>query len=235
MIQTLSVLVAILLTSQASTPATVLKGGGLEVRADLSGWKQLQGPGILHDNYVSLGLFEAGGQNLSVLVDIPPRGATNLANLRSHSLRSYGPSVESLETSTVAGKPACMFTLPGSAGRRDLYVEMLFEGRWLELHYSTPDNGKATEIGRSALETIVGSMSATRYESKPGELLYVDIAEGEVSVAEKLQGCNAKSKDIRCKALAAFKAGKRPTGRPTPVGFAGMSSMVIFDPVGASV
>jgi hypothetical protein len=51
----------------------------------------------------------------------------------------------------------------------------------------------------------------------------------------QLQGCNAKSKDIRCKALAAFKAGNRPTGRATPVGFAGMSSMVMFDPIGASV
>jgi hypothetical protein len=106
---------------------------------------------------------------------------------------------------------------------------MLIEDRWLELHYSAPDSRSAGDTGRKALEAIVASLTATRSESKPEELLYADVTDAEVTLAERSLRCNAASTNISCRALAAFKVGKRPTGRPRPVGVAGAAFLLFFN------
>jgi hypothetical protein len=213
---------------QTPNSPTTLKGSGLEVTADLRGWTLVQGPGILHDDYVRLGLFEGkNDQELSILVDNPPRDIRDLSGLCKSSLQSYKGS-KLLEERTVAQKPACMFDFV-AISRRNIYVEMLIEDRWLEFHYSGPDSRSAAYTGRKALEAIIGSLSATRSEIKPGELLYADITDAEITAAERSLNCNAKSRNISCQALAAFKVGKRPTGRPKPIGVAGAAFLIFFN------
>jgi len=106
---------------------------------------------------------------------------------------------------------------------------MLFGDRWLELHLSVPDGRKSVELGSEVLESVVMSLSATPYDNAPGELLQADLSDAEVALVEHYQGCNAKSKDFICRSLAAFKSGTRPSGRPSPVGFAGLSLPIVFD------
>ena len=229
MLQTISTFaIALAMILQTPNFPTTLKGGGLEVTADLRGWTLVQGPGILHDDYVRLGLFEgANSQDLSILVDNPPRGIRDLSGLCKNSLQGFKGS-KLLEEKIVAQKPACMLGFAASA-RRNLYVEMLIDDRWLEFHYSAPDGGAAADTGKMALEAIVASLSATRSESKPGELLYADVTDAEVTVAERSLRCNGRSTSISCRALAAFKVGKRPTGRPRPVGVAGVAFLLFFN------
>lgn len=85
-----------------------LRGGGLEVTADLAGWARQQGPAVLHGNYTRLGLFSAPkGQELSILVDDSPNDATDLKALCQRSEQSYGGAkagVRVLEPATLAGK-----------------------------------------------------------------------------------------------------------------------------------
>jgi len=212
--------------------AQTFRGGGLEVSADLSGWTQTEGPAVLKGTYVRLGNFtKSNDEVLSILVDRTPPGVTDLESLCQHATKSYGgaKSVKVLQPSTVAGKAGCLLTFPTAGRRRNFYVEMLFGDRWLELHFSAPDGGKSVELGSEVLESVVMSLSAKPYNSAPGELLQADITDGEVALVELSQGCNAKSKDFVCRSLAAFRSGARPSGRPSPVGFAGMSLPVIFD------
>ena len=219
----------------AQTPASqgqTLRGGGLEVRADLSGWTQTEGPAVFGGTYVRLGNFtKSNDRMLSILVDRTPPGVTDLESLCQHATKSYGGAtgLKMLQRMTVAGKAGCLFTFPTAAQRRNFYVEMLFGDRWLELHYSAPDGGKSVELGSEVLESVVISLSAKPYNNAPGELLQADITDAEVAMVEHYQGCNAKSKDFICRSLAAFKSGARPSGRPIPVGFAGISLPIFFD------
>jgi len=224
-------LLAIVATAQSpNSNRTTLRGGGLEVDVDLTGWTQTEGPAVFHGTYVRLGQFVTKFQVLSLLVDQPPPG-TDLQGVCEHAVQSYSTrtGLKILEQTTVAGKAACLFMFPDAGQRRNLYVEMLFEDRWLELHYSAPDVGKSVELGRQALEPVVASLSAKRYEDSPGDLQQPDITDSTIAFVEYAQGCGAKSKDFICLALAAFKAGTRPSGRPSPVGIAGISVPVIFD------
>jgi hypothetical protein len=209
-----------------------LYGSGLEITVDLTGWTQQQGAAILHGNYARLGLFSAPKeQDLSILVDDIPQGATNLNNLCLGSEKSYGGSkagVKALETETLAGKPACLFTFPTVMNRRNFYVEMMVEGRWLEIHYSAPDGKDAIGLARQSLEAIVASLVSRPLQSQASELPAADISDEEIALGQSRQGCGAKSKDFVCRALAAFKAGRRPAGRPTPVGVAGITIPIVF-------
>jgi hypothetical protein len=209
-----------------------LRGGGLEVTADLTGWTRQQGPAVLHGNYTRLGLFTAPkGQEMSILVDDIPNGATDFNALCQRSEQSYGGAkvgVKVLEPATLAGKAACLFTLPTQLNRRDFYIETLIEGRWLEIHYSAPEGKDAIPVARQSLEAVVGSLVAKPYQARVGELPMADITDEQIALAESRQGCGARSKDFVCRALAAFKAGRRPSGRPTPVGVAGIAMPIVF-------
>ncbi len=209
-----------------------LRGGGLEVRADLSGWIQTEGSAVLNGTYVRLGNFSKSNDRvLSILVDRTPPGVTDLASLCQHATKSYGGStgLKVLQPTTVAGKAGCLFTFPTAAQRRNFYVEMLFGDRWLELHFSAPDGGKSVELGSEVLESVVISLSAKPYNNTPEELLQADITDAEIALVERLQGCNGKSKDFICRSLAAFRSGARPSGHPIPVGFARISLPIFFD------
>jgi hypothetical protein len=208
-----------------------LRGGGIEVSVDLTGWTQQLGPAVLHDDYVRLGQFGApGGRNLSILLDHLPPNVADLNTLCLGSQQSYGGAkagVKVLESLTFSAKNACLFTLPTEMVRRNLYVEMIVEERWLEIHYSAPDGRDAIAAGRQSLEAMVASLTAKR-DAAPPELLMADIGDPEVALVQKLQGCGPKSKDCVCRALAAFHDGKRPAGRSAPVGIAGITMPIVF-------
>jgi hypothetical protein len=224
------ILAAPLAVAQTANGGMVtLRGGGLEVSADLSGWTRQLGTAVLDGNYVRLGQYtKPAGQVLSLLVDRPPEGV-DLAAVCQHSLQNGAgdtpPKV--LEQAAFAGKPACLFTLTlqfrrslrGDALRRPVAGAALLGERKRQGH----------RAGREELERVVASLSATRYQSAPGKLQQADISDPEVAMAERYQGCSDKSKDFTCRALAAFKVGTRPSGRPSPTGVAGISIPVIFD------
>jgi len=154
----------LLLAAQTPGPGLqTLRGGGLEITVDLTGWKLEQGAAILRGGYARLGLFSgANGQDISILVDGIPKGATDVNTLCQGAEESKGGSkagIKILEAESVAGKPACLFTFPAAQNRRSLYVEMLVEGRWLEIHYSAPDNRNVIALAHSSLEGLVGSES----------------------------------------------------------------------------
>jgi hypothetical protein len=222
----------LLIQTTDSAKPTTLRGSGLEVTIDLAGWKQEEGVVLLHGHYVRLGMFTAPkARDMSILVDDIPKGATDLNSLCLGSEQSYGGSkagVKVLDAATLAGKPACFFTFPTELNRRNFYVEMIVDGRWLEIHYSAPDGRDAAALARQSLESVVSSMVAKSIPSDDRQLPVADVTEGEVLLAENRQGCGGKSKDFVCRALAAFKTGQRPSGRPTPVGVAGVSMAIVF-------
>ena len=206
-----SALLLVLLALQIrGSSADTLRGSGLELIADLTGWKQQQGAALLHGNYARLGVFTAAsGQEMSILVDDLPNDASDLRALCLRAEQSYGGAkagVKMLELETVAGKPACLFTLPTQLNRRNFYVEMMVVGRWLEIHYSAPEGKDAIPLARQSLEALVGSLVAKAYQTRTGELPAADITDDQIALAEHRQGCGARSKDFVCRALAAFRA-----------------------------
>ncbi len=218
------------LAQLSAAELTTMRGSTLEVMADLTGWSQAQGAAVLRGNYERLGLFSAsGGRALSLQVDDLPPNTSDLNSLCSGAVKSYSSKapVKMLVREQFAGKPACLFTLPGEMGRRDYYVEMLFEGRWIELHYSAPDNSGAGATAAESLTSIVGSLTAKPL-AQTSALPVADITEDEIGMAEKRQNCGPKSKDFVCRALTAFRTGVRPSGRPRPVGVAGAGMVIIF-------
>jgi len=195
-----------------------LRGGGLEVSVDLTGWKQSGGPGVLHESYVRLGTFDTDKAHLSFLVDLV-RPGEDLKTLCEGTARHHAGGTI-LEASTFAGKPACLISASPGAPQSDLYFEMIVGNRWLEWHYSAAGDGHFIEAGRKALEPLVASLAA-KVEAVPTPVPESDMTDAEVSLIERSQKCKAESKELVCRALAAFKVGKRPSGRPQPVSIVG--------------
>src|SRR5882724_4689810 len=120
MMRALLLMLFLALPAVAQTPLT-LRGGGLEVAGDFSGWQQQPGAGVLHGNYYRLGLFyKEKGPALSLLIDEIPRDRADLDSLCNHSAKSWKSvsGLKILEPKTFAGK---------------------VNQKWLEIHYSAPD------------------------------------------------------------------------------------------------
>ena len=212
--------------SAQSTPT--LRGGGLEVTVNLEGWKQTLPASILHDNYVRLGAYDFSPQgHLAILVDELPDGITDAPGLCQKTL-AHHRDAKILEPSTFAGKPGCLLVVPAEKGSASLYLEMAVANRWLEWHYSAPTGPAFSDDGRHTLEPVIASFSA-KADPSGLKLPQVELTDQEVSFVEHQQNCAADSADFVCRALAAFKEGKRPRGRPRPSGMAGASFPLVFD------
>jgi hypothetical protein len=226
----LKTLIAALAVANALSAQGVqtLRGGGLEVTVDLTGWKQTLPASILHDNYIRLGTYDFSPQgHLAILVDQLPEGIADAAGLCERSIVHHrGATI--LEPSTFAGKPGCLLVVPADEGFASLYLEIAIANRWLEWHYSAPTGPTFSEDGKRALEPIIASFSANADPSGL-KLPQVELTDQEVSFVERLQKCVADSTGFVCGALAAFKKGKRPQGRPKPSGVAGASFPLVFD------
>jgi hypothetical protein len=205
-----------------------LRGGGLEVTFDLTGWKQTLPASILHDNYIRLGTYDFSPQgHLAILVDELPQGIADTEGLCQRSMAHHG-GAKILDPSTFAGKPGCLLVVPADEGFASLYLEMATVNRWLEWHYSAPTGPTFADDGKRALEPLIASFSA-KADPSGMKLPQVELTDQEISFVERLRKCVAGSTDFVCDALTAFKEGKRPQGRPKPSGVAGASFPLVFD------
>lgn len=197
-----------------------LRGGGLEVSANLTGWTQSGGPEVLHESYVRLGTFDTPKAHLALLVDSLPKGA-DLSSLCERTARGHkgGKIVEPI---AFAGKAGCLISASPSDPLSDLFFEMLMGDHWLEWHYSALRDDQFVESGRRALEPLIASVSA-KVETVPTAVPQSDLTDRQLEFIQKAQKCGADSKDFICRALAAFKTGRRPSGRPNPVGIIGVT------------
>ncbi|HEX4458611.1 MAG TPA: hypothetical protein VIA18_11615 [Polyangia bacterium] len=209
----------------------VLRGGGLEVAVDLPGWSQVLGAGVLQGTYVRLAQFHAEpARDLSLLVDDAPTNA--LDELVANCVKGYRArgTVIILEREHVAGKAAAELTfvthiLP-NVPRRELYIETLVAGKWLELHYSTNETSDALLRARADAEAIFASLTAQLVPGQPPDVTAADIREDDLALVGSLIRCPTQPQFFFCRALVAFRDGKRPDWSAQPRGFAGAALLI---------
>ena len=164
---------------------------------------------------------------MSILVDQLPAGVTDVAGLCEQSV-AHHRGAQILAPSAFAGKPGCLLVVPADQGFASLYLEMVTENRWLEWHYSAPTGATFADDGKRAMEPLIASFSA-KADPSGLKLPQEELTDQMVTLIEHLQKCVADSADFVCRALAAFKEGKRPRGRPQPAAVAGASFPLVFD------
>ena len=197
-----------------------MRGGGVEVSVNLTGWTQSGGPEVLHESYVRLGTFDTPKAHTRASCGFASKG-TDLSSLCERITQGHkGGKI--VEPTAFAGKAGCLVSASPSATLSDLFFETLVEDHWLEWHYSALRDDQFVESGRRALEPLVASLSA-KVETVPTAVPQSDLTDRQLEFIQKTQECNADSKDLICRALAAFKTGRRPSGRPQPVGIIGIT------------
>jgi hypothetical protein len=212
----------------------VLRAGGIEARLDAPGWRPSAGPGRIEGTYFRLGEFNADGNRaFSLLLDEAP--PLPLAGLLQHAVDSYSKRgvVEILEREQVAGKPACEITFVSTPvpnlRRRELYIEALMAGKWIELHYSGPEQPGALAQARAAVEPLFASLQVRPVELRAEDTRPIDVTSNELDLVAISLGC-AEQQGGRnaffCRALAAFDKGRTPAARAQPTGMAGASVIV---------
>ena len=208
-----------------------LHGGGLEVTLDAPGWTQVLGEGVLRGTYVRLAQLHAEpDRDLSLLVDDAPTNV--LDELLQQCVKGYSErgNVIVLEREHVAGKAAGELTfttqlVPGIF-RREIYVETLVAGKWLELHYSTNETPDALLRARTDAETLFGSLQAELVPGQPPNVMAADLREEELALVGSLIRCPTQPQFFFCRALVAFRDGKRPDWSAEPRGFAGAALLI---------
>lgn len=197
-----------------------LRGGGLEITVDLTGWKRVLPASVLHDEYIRLGAFDYSPVgHLAILVDALPPGLTDAAGLCRKSQDHFRGS-QILAQPSFAGKPGCLLLVPSEKGFSSLYLLQAVGGRWLEWHYSGPAGPEFAYQGRKRLEELMPSFSA-KADSSGEKLPQSDLTEKEVTFVERQLNCAPNSTGPACRGLAAFKTGVRPQGRPKTVAVTG--------------
>jgi hypothetical protein len=208
-----------------------LRGGGLEVAVDLPGWSQVLGAGVLRGTYARLAQLHAEpGRELSFLVDDAPTNA--LDELVANCVKSYHQhgTVIILEREHVAGKAAAELTFVTHASpsvpRRELYIETLVAGKWLELRYSTNETSDALLRARADAEAIFASLKAQLVAGQPPDVTAADIREEDLALVGSLIRCPTQPQFFFCRALVAFRDGKRPDWSAQPRAFAGAALLI---------
>jgi hypothetical protein len=212
-----------------------MRAPGIEVTVDAPGWTLDLASAPIKDRYYRLGQFSnRNGEVISILVDdAPPVG---LDGLLQHTVQSYSErgQVTVLERERVGGQPACEITFVSTPvpqvpnmQRREIYVEALMAGRWIELHYSAPEEANALARARAALEPLFGTLRARPTEAvaaaAPPPAPLTEIGEAELASVGQLLHCSEEAGSFYCRALVAFGKGTRPSWSPQPTGLAGAS------------
>src|SRR5258708_589792 len=190
------VCLTILLTLSLAVPVVAqtlvtLRGGGLEVSADLAGWNLMQGPAVLGASYVRLGFYSKDSENLSLFVDHLPRGVTDLDSLCRGSMqdRAGENGLTMVEPKGFAGKEACLFTFTVPTIQRSVYVELIANGKWVEFHYSTGDGRDSLAKGRKTMEDFIASLKTKPDETAPDDTMTGDVKDEQVVRVEQFLKC----------------------------------------------